>query len=114
MITVVLFVLAAAAGALARAEAGRRWNQHDGVAVGTLAVNATGSFCLGLFSHLGSPAITVIGIWGLGAYTTFSSFARDAAALAQGGHARQAAMYVAMTCVLGIGGGALGIALANI
>ena len=46
MITAVAFVTAAAVGALARAEAGRRWNRHDGFAVGTIVVNITGSFLL--------------------------------------------------------------------
>ena len=47
MITAAAFVAAAVAGALARAEAGRRWNRHNGLAVGTLLVNITGSFLLG-------------------------------------------------------------------
>ena len=34
MITAAAFVAAAVAGALARAEAGRRWNRHNGLAVG--------------------------------------------------------------------------------
>lgn len=114
MITIVLFALAAAAGALARAEAGRRWNQRIGMPAGTLAVNVTGSFCLGLLSQLGSPAITVIGVGGLGAYTTFSSFARDAVALAEDINATHAAVYVAATCALGIAAAALGVALADL
>ena len=67
--------------ALARAEAGRRWNRHDGLAVGTLIVNVTGSFLLGLLSNATPTTMTVVGVGGLGAYTTFSSFARDAVAL---------------------------------
>lgn len=114
MTTIVLFALAAAAGTLTRAEAARRWNQHIGICAGTLAVNVTGSFCLGLLSQLDSPAITVIGVGGLGAYTTFSSFARDAVALAEDGNARHAAVYVAATCAFGIGAAALGVALADL
>ena len=114
MITIVLFALAAAAGALARAEAGRRWNQHAGIPVGTLVVNVTGSFCLGLLSQLGSPAVTVVGIGALGAYTTFSGFARDTVALAEGHNVRQAAAYVAATCALGIAAAALGGALSEL
>ncbi len=112
MITALAFVLAAAAGALARAEAGRRWNQHDGLALGTLIVNVTGSFLLGLASGLTPPALTVIGVGGLGAYTTFSSFARDAVALADRRRVALAALYVAASCLLGVGTAAVGVALA--
>lgn len=77
MITVAAFVGAAVA------EAGRRWNRHDGFAAGTLIVNVTGSFLLGLLSNIAPPALTVVGVGGLGAFTTFSSIARDAVALAE-------------------------------
>jgi CrcB protein len=112
VITALAFVLAAAAGALARAGAGRRWNRHDGLAVGTLVVNVTGSYLLGLASGLTPPALTVIGVGGLGAYTTFSSFARDAAALAERRRLALAALYVAANCALGVGAAAVGVALA--
>lgn len=81
-ITVVLFVFAAAAGTAARAEAARRWNRAA-IPAGTLAVDITGSFFLGLLSQLGSPALTVIGVGGRGACTTFTGFARDAVSLAE-------------------------------
>ena len=113
MITAVLFVAAAAAGALARAEAGRRWNRHDGFATGTLVVNTTGSFLLGLASGAGQPAITVIGVGALGAYTTFSSFARDAVALAEGRRFGLACTYVAASCLSAIGAAAAGVALST-
>lgn len=113
MITAAAFVAAAIAGALARAEAGRRWNRHNGVAVGTLIVNVTGSFMLGLLSDMAPPTVTVVGVGGLGAYTTFSSFARDAVALAELRRLTTAALYVAATCVLGLAFAAVGVAIAN-
>jgi len=113
VITAVAFVAAAAAGALARAEAGRRWNRHEGLAVGTIVVNVTGSFLLGLLSELGSPALTIVSVGGLGAYTTFSSFARDAAALAEQDRLSLAGLYVLVSCALGIGAAALGVAIAG-
>lgn len=113
MITAAAFVAAAAVGALARAEAGRRWNRHTGLAVGTLVVNVTGSFLLGLLSEVTPPALTVIGVGGLGAYTTFSSLARDVVALMEQRQAVLAGIYVALTCGLGIGAAALGIAIAG-
>jgi CrcB protein len=114
MITAAAFVVAAIAGALARAEAGRRWNRHDGFAVGTLIVNVTGSFMLGLLSDMAPTMTTVVGVGGLGAYTTFSSFARDAVALAELRRLTMAALYVAATCVLGLVFAAVGVALADI
>jgi CrcB protein len=114
MITAAAFVAAAIAGALARAEAGRRWNRHDGFAVGTLIVNVTGSFMLGLLSDMAPTMTTVVGVGGLGAYTTFSSFARDAVALAELRRLTMAALYVAATCALGLAFAAVGLALADI
>lgn len=112
MITAVAFVVAAGAGAVARAEAGRRWNRHDGLALGTLIVNVTGSFLLGLLSNVAPPTVTVLGVGGLGAYTTFSSFARDAVALVEAGRFGLAVAYVAGTCGLGLAAAAAGIAAA--
>jgi CrcB protein len=112
MITAVAFVVAAGVGALARAEAGRRWNRHEGLAWGTLIVNVVGSFALGLVHDVCPPAITVIGVGGLGAFTTFSSFARDAVALAE---ARQFALcvsYVTISFSAGISAAAFGMAIA--
>ena len=68
MITAAAFVAAAVVGTLARAEAGRRWNRHNGIAVGTLVVNVTGSFLLGLLSEATPTTMTVVGAGGLGAY----------------------------------------------
>lgn len=112
MITAVTFVLAAAAGALARAEAGRRWNRHDDFPLGTLIVNVTGSLMLGLMSQVTPPTITVLGVGGLGAYTTFSSFARDAVGLAETNKVILAVVYVALSCLLSFGAAAVGVAAA--
>jgi len=114
VITAAAFVVAAMAGALARAEAGRRWNRHDGLAVGTLIVNVTGSFMLGLLSDTAPTTMTVVGVGGLGAYTTFSSFARDAVAVAELRHLTTAAFYVGATCVLGLAAASAGVAIASI
>jgi len=109
--TAVAFVVAAGVGALARAEAGRRWNRPDGLAMGTLVVNVTGSFLLGLLSELTPPAITILGVGALGAYTTFSSFAHDTVALVEQRRLWLAGSYVLASCTLGIAAAALGVAL---
>jgi len=113
VITVAAFVAAAVAGALARAEAGRRWNSPNGLAAGTLIVNVTGSFLLGLLSGAAPLTVTVLGVGGLGAYTTFSSFARDAVSLAELRRVKAAAFYVSATCVLGLAAASAGVALAS-
>src|SRR5690606_32454433 len=86
--TVVGVGATAAVGGLAGAEAGRRWNRPGGFPHGTLAVNVTGSFALGLLVDATPPFATVVGVGALGAYTTFPSFARDAVALAEAGRRR--------------------------
>jgi CrcB protein len=113
VITAFAFVAVAAAGALARAEVGRRFNREDGLALGTLVVNVTGSFLLGLVAHLAPPLLTVVGVGGLGAYTTFSSLARDAVALAELKRPALAVGYVTASCVLGIAAAAAGSAISG-
>lgn len=113
MITVLGFVGAAAAGAVARAGLGHRWNRHEGMAWGTLAANVIGAFLLGCLSGTGAPAATVLGVAGLGAFTTFSSFARDLVALVELRQAATAGAYLLLTCVAGIAAAALGVALAS-
>jgi CrcB protein len=73
------FVVAAAAGAVARASIGHRLNRA--FPWGTLTVNVSGSFALGLLAHASTWAATVLGTGLLGAYTTISSFARDTVGL---------------------------------
>jgi CrcB protein len=114
VIVAAAFVVAAAAGALARAEAGRRWNRHEGLALGTMVVNITGSFLLGLLADMSPAALTVIGVGALGAFTTFSSFARDAVALAEQHRLPLAAIYVGASSLVGIAAAAAGIAVAGL
>ena len=113
MITAAAFVAAAVVGTLARVEAGRRWNRHNGIAVGTLVVNVTGSFLLGLLSEATPTTMTVLGVGGLGAYTTFSSFARDAVALVELRRLALAVFYSGATLALGVAAAAAGVAIAN-
>ena len=113
MITAVLFAACAAIGALARAEAGHRLNRPGGMPYGILAVNVTGSFLLGLLSDVTPPAFTVLGVGGLGAYTTFSSFARDVVALAERRQLVAMGAYVVASCAVGVAAAALGVALVS-
>lgn len=104
--TAALFVLAAGGGALVRWQVGRLLPRP----LGTLLVNLAGAFALGLIDHWTGAALTVIGIGGIGALTTFSALADDVVELV----ARRpvaAAGYVAVTLVGGIGAAAIGIAI---
>lgn len=67
-----------AAGAICRYAVGRRLT-HDWVPVGTLAVNALGSFLLGLavFSGLGGDLSLFFAVGFCGSLTTYSSFSLD-------------------------------------
>lgn len=81
--------------------------------VGTLVVNVTGSFLLGLLAPVGNPTMTILGIGALGACTTFSSFARDAVALAERRQFAQLALYLGASCGLAVAAAAAGIALSG-
>jgi fluoride exporter len=84
---------------------------------GTLAVNLVGSFLLGLllpFTELAGPFTAWTGFVTLGcvgAFTTFSTFAFEAVALAEAGLRRRAALYVAFSLSLGIACVAVGLAV---
>ena len=76
---------------------------------GTLFVNVTGSFLMGLiialFAHLGNPTQELRGfltVGCLGAFTTFSTFSLDVATLYEGGHMIGAAGYVLLSVALSI------------
>ncbi len=87
--------------------------------VGTLVINVSGSFLLGLLTasalhHGVSTAwLTVAGTGLIGAYTTFSTFAFDTVRLAEGGRWRPALLNVAASIGLGLGAAALGLVLGS-
>lgn len=82
-----------------------------GFPYGTLVVNVAGSFIMGLligwFAHKADPGqswrlFLTTGL--LGGFTTFSTFSLDAALLYERGQLWAAALYVAASFVLAIGG----------
>jgi CrcB protein len=75
-------------------------------------VNVLGSLLLGLLTGSGAPVPLVVGVGGLGAMTTFSTFAADTMALADH-HRLKAAGHVATTLVLGLGAALLGLVVAS-
>lgn len=108
MVTAGAFVLLAAAGALVRLAARSLHGAH--LPVGTLAVNLAGSFALGLIAGWNPPAATLAGTAGLGALTTFSTFADEVVAMWVTDR-RRAAVYVAVSLLGGVGLAWLGLRL---
>ena len=88
--------------------------------VGTLIVNITGSFLLGLMlryalaTDVVSPEVRALLTTGFcGGYTTFSTFTYDTVLLVEeGGHAR-AGLYILLSVALSLLGAWLGIAVAR-
>jgi CrcB protein len=88
--------------------------------VGTLLVNVTGCFAIGLLcvwlierGNVGEAwrSFWMIGV--LGGFTTFSTFSLDAFELVQDGHMGRAVAYVVASVVLCLSGTALGVILAR-
>lgn len=112
--------LAGAAGALLRFLLGRFFLERLGpkFPFGTLFINITGAFVIGIFSALVTrkllaPAVQSIVATGfLGGYTTFSTMSWEGVQLARGGVARLSFFYLGGTVALGllaaVGGLALG------
>ncbi|WP_370346295.1 fluoride efflux transporter CrcB [Catenulispora sp. MAP5-51] len=100
---------------LDRAIAGRR---SSALPLGTMAINLTGAFLLGLLTglaaHHGLPkeAVVVLGTGFCGAYTTFSTFSYETMRLVEDGSIAEAGTNVAVSLAAGMGMAALGLGLA--
>ena len=84
--------------------------------VGTLAVNISGSFVLGLVLRyaLETPAITpevraLLTTGFCGGYTTFSTFTYDTMLLLEDGQTSRAGLYILLSVALSLAGAWLGI-----
>ncbi len=117
--TAVLLMVAGSIGALLRYEvelAVRRHTVSD-FPRGTLIINVSGSFALGvlvgLAAHHGIPTTVVViaGTGLLGAYTTFSTFSFDTVSQAGRGQWRAAAVNMGASLVLGLGAAAFGLVI---
>ena len=109
MLTAVAFVGLAGAGTAIRLLASDHW---PGGHRGTLLMNVVGSFLLGLLSGAGAPVPLVVGVGGLGALTTFSTFASDTLALADEGR-RIGGCQLACKVVLGLVSSLVGLAFGS-
>jgi CrcB protein len=77
---------------------------------GTLAVNLSGAFLLGLLggAGVGGDALRLAGTGFVGAYSTFSTWMLESHRLAEAGESGGALLNVAGSLVLGLGAAALG------
>jgi CrcB protein len=109
--TALLFVVAAFGGTLIRAAATGFEASFQRRMWATFAVNVAGAFLLGVLDGSDANVITTVGIGGLGALTTFSTFISQVECIDREGTRRDAAIYAAGTLLAGITAAALGIAL---
>jgi len=91
-----------------------------GFPAGTLVVNVTGSFLLGLFLRYGleTPTLTpelraFLTIGFCGGYTTFSTFSYEAVALLEDGQWSRAAFYMGASLLLSLAATLLGLLAAR-
>jgi CrcB protein len=81
--------------------------------LGTLTVNVSGSFALGLLTglHVTGAGLAIAGGGAIGAYTTFSTWMLETAWLGEDGRPELAALNVAVSLVAGLGAAGAGWAL---
>jgi len=91
-----------------------------GFPVGTLTINAFGSFVMGLVAgyfafrgHLPQEMRLFLATGVLGGFTTFSAFSLETALLFERGTPGAAILYVVLSVALSLAGVALGLALAR-
>ena len=84
-----------------------------GFPLGTLAVNASGAFALGLLTGLAARGDTLLlaGTATLGSYTTFSTWMLETHRLAEEGALAAAALNVGLSLGVGVGAALLGRAI---
>jgi CrcB protein len=116
--------IGAALGGVARYVIGQVFAQRfgPGFPYGTLFINVTGSFLIGVVAELATsrafgvtPLVRVFAATGiLGGYTTFSAFSLDALVLLSDGAALLAALYAAGSVALGLVAAYAGLILARV
>ena len=83
---------------------------HPHLPLGTLAVNVSGAFLLGLLAgtSLSGDGRLLLGAGALGSYTTFSTWMLETQRVGEAGRSRLAAANVLLSITLGLGAVALG------
>jgi CrcB protein len=99
-------------GALARFALDGAVSERAGsqLPLGTVLVNISGSFLLGLLAGatLSADALLLSGVALLGSYTTFSTWMLESYRLAEQGRRRALALNLAASLAIGVGAAALG------
>lgn len=100
VVLVLLFSLAAAAGAAARFLITNYLNGD--FPLGTLTVNIAASFAIGIVVSLDDPMPTIVGIGALGALSTWSVTATEVAEMSRSGRAGLGLGYLGLTVSSGV------------
>ena len=102
------FLLAAAVGAAVRGYVNNLNADFDRQMYGTAALNIAGSFLLGILHNSSANAILIIGVGGIGALTTFSTFVSQIECINREGKTTDAVLYAVGTLTLGLGAAWIG------
>ena len=83
---------------------------HPHLPLGTMAVNVSGAFLLGLLAgaSLDGDARLLLGAGAIGSYTTFSTWMLETQRIDEAGKRQIAVVNVALSVALGLGAAALG------
>lgn len=107
MISLMLVGIGGFFGAMARYAISHRWNIDDSskMPAGTLFVNLSGSFLIGLLTGMGASGMVMFlfGVGFLGAFTTFSTLNYEVLQLYLKNHKKELLIYMCLT----YGGGLL-------
>ncbi|MYI56729.1 MAG: CrcB family protein [Acidimicrobiia bacterium] len=106
-VTAIGFLAAAGVATVLRVAASARLNRES-FPWGTLAVNVTGAFALGLLAGAGEVTTVILAGGALGSLTTFSTLAVEAVELWRRNR-RRAAVYVTASLVGGVAAAYLGV-----
>ncbi|MCG7342539.1 fluoride efflux transporter CrcB [Sporosarcina sp. ACRSL] len=91
-------------GAVLRLLISARMNKKEGIPIGTLVVNLTGSLLIGFLIGLELPKLwTIFLVSGfLGAFTTFSTLMKELLQLWRSGKRKESLLYCTLSFVLGV------------
>ena len=83
---------------------------HPHLPLGTMAVNVSGAFLLGLLAgtSLGGDGRLLLGAGAIGSYTTFSTWVLETQRVGEAGKRRLAVTNLLLSIALGLGAAALG------
>ena len=106
--TALLLIAAAAIGAIVRVLATDLDADFNRQLAGTAIVNIAGSFLLGLLVGSSANTMSVVGVGGLGAFTTFSTYVAQIECIHRESTTSKAALYGIGSLVAGVAAAAIG------